>query len=82
MWIKVDYCFLVPEFELPNEEQISYYEQLMMMSNETIVLSNFLDKKESLVNILIWLIYFMSSFMFNSDDDYLLINIHHLEYRL
>lgn len=51
--LKLMYRFLGPEFELPNEEQISYYEQLMMMSNETIVLSNFLDKKETLVNILI-----------------------------
>lgn len=45
--------FLVPEFELPNEEQISYYEQLMMMSNETIVLNNFLDEKGTLVKLLI-----------------------------
>lgn len=59
-------CFLVPEFELPNEEQISYYEQLMMMSNETIVLNNFLDEKGTLVKLLIWLIYFMCGYMFNS----------------
>lgn len=49
----MDDCFLVPEFELPNEEQISYYEQLMMMSNETIVLNNFLDEKGTQVKLLI-----------------------------
>ncbi|XP_025406013.1 uncharacterized protein LOC112680196 isoform X2 [Sipha flava] len=37
----------VPEFELPNEEQISYYEQLMMMSNETIVLNQFLENQQT-----------------------------------
>ncbi|XP_050430876.1 uncharacterized protein LOC126839528 [Adelges cooleyi] len=36
----------IPEFELPNEEQIYHYEQMMMMSNEKIVLTNFL-KNES-----------------------------------
>lgn len=47
--LNISYPINGPEFELPNEEQISYYEQLMMMSNETIVLSNFLDKKETLL---------------------------------
>ncbi|XP_050523234.1 uncharacterized protein LOC126895431 [Daktulosphaira vitifoliae] len=36
---------VVPDFELPNEEQIYYYEQLMMMSNEKIVLNRFLENK-------------------------------------
>ncbi|KAF0757724.1 Uncharacterized protein FWK35_00025389 [Aphis craccivora] len=47
--LNISYPINVPEFELPNEEQISYYEQLMMMSNETIVLNNFLDEKGTLV---------------------------------
>lgn len=41
--------YLGPNFELPNEEQISYYEQLMMMSNETIVLNKFLGNQETKV---------------------------------
>lgn len=47
------YFKAVPEFDLPNEEQISYYEQLMMMSNETIVLSNFLENQNIQVSTFI-----------------------------
>lgn len=46
-------CFkAVPEFDLPNEEQISYYEQLMMMSNKTIILNNFLENQNIQVHSL------------------------------
>ncbi|VVC27088.1 Hypothetical protein CINCED_3A000102 [Cinara cedri] len=45
--LNISYPIDVPEFGLPNEEQILYYEQLMKMSNETIVLSNFLENKQT-----------------------------------